>query len=166
MKVIESKTFCIADLGCSSGPNALLPTENIIKSLEAKYLSAAGNIPVPQFQVFLNDLPSSDFNTLFRSLHPVSTDRNDPMAVVVAKSYFAAGVAGSFYERLFPDKSLHFVHSSFSLHWLCQVYCFHNTYNLDLIWGGFTCVSYNIYNGITPLIVLSFFDMIRFPLSV
>ncbi|XP_047268214.1 S-adenosyl-L-methionine:benzoic acid/salicylic acid carboxyl methyltransferase 1-like [Capsicum annuum] len=29
--------------------------------------------------------------------------------------------AGSFYTRLFPSKSLHFGHSSYSLHWLSQV---------------------------------------------
>jgi len=115
MKMMECKSFCIAELGCSSGPNALLGTENIIKVLEAKYLSA-GN-PVPQFQVFFNDLPSTDFNSLFRTLPPsVVTDGNYP-----ARSYFAAGVPGSFYGRLFPDKSLHFVHSSYSLHWLSQV---------------------------------------------
>ncbi|XP_075105112.1 salicylate carboxymethyltransferase-like isoform X1 [Nicotiana tabacum] len=34
---------------------------------------------------------------------------------------FVAGVAGSFYNRLFPSKSLHFVHSSYSLHWLSKV---------------------------------------------
>ncbi|XP_069153311.1 S-adenosyl-L-methionine:benzoic acid/salicylic acid carboxyl methyltransferase 3-like isoform X2 [Solanum lycopersicum] len=31
------------------------------------------------------------------------------------------GVAGSFYTRLFPSNSLHFVHSSYSLHWLSQI---------------------------------------------
>ncbi|KAK4738396.1 hypothetical protein R3W88_002093 [Solanum pinnatisectum] len=30
-------------------------------------------------------------------------------------------VAGSFYTRLFPSKRLHFVHSSYSLHWLSKV---------------------------------------------
>ena len=83
MKLMDCKTFCIAELGCSSGPNALLPAENMIKSLEAKYLSA-GNIPVPQFQVFLNDLPSTDFNTLLGSLSPSVGD-------VAVRSYFAAG---------------------------------------------------------------------------
>ncbi|KAK6804173.1 hypothetical protein RDI58_001957 [Solanum bulbocastanum] len=34
---------------------------------------------------------------------------------------FVAGVAGSFYTRLFPSKRLHFVHSSYSLHCLSQV---------------------------------------------
>ncbi|CDY54689.1 BnaC01g42250D [Brassica napus] len=34
---------------------------------------------------------------------------------------FVSGVPGSFYSRLFPSKSLHFVHSSLSLHWLSKV---------------------------------------------
>ena len=137
MKLIEINTFCMADLGCSSGPNALLAAENIITTLEAKYLSAGNINPVPQFQVFFNDLPSNDFNTLFRTLqlHPVHvTDRiNATGNIVAARSYFAAGVAGLLYERLFPDKSLHFVHSAFSLHWLSQV-CF------DIIPGVYICL--------------------------
>lgn len=116
MKFMERNTFRIGELGCSSGPNALLPAETIIKSLKAKYSSAG--IPVPQFQVFLNDLPCTDFNTLFRALPPSGiTEQND----AGGRSYFAAGVPGSFYYRLFPDNSLHFVHSSYSLHWLSQV---------------------------------------------
>ncbi|KAM6568172.1 hypothetical protein CsatB_016157 [Cannabis sativa] len=37
------------------------------------------------------------------------------------RGYYAAGVPGSFYGRIFPDASLHLVHSSFTLHWLSQV---------------------------------------------
>ncbi|KAI9165290.1 hypothetical protein LWI28_011124 [Acer negundo] len=34
---------------------------------------------------------------------------------------FVSGMPGSFYERLFPSRSLHFIHSSYSLHWLSNV---------------------------------------------
>ncbi|KAL1818959.1 hypothetical protein ACET3Z_013828 [Daucus carota] len=34
---------------------------------------------------------------------------------------FVCGVPGSFYTRLFPRKSLNFVHSSYGVHWLSQV---------------------------------------------
>ena len=37
------------------------------------------------------------------------------------KPYYAAGVPGSFYGRLFPKSTLHFVYSGYSLHWLSKV---------------------------------------------
>ncbi|KAK2998654.1 hypothetical protein RJ639_023289 [Escallonia herrerae] len=37
------------------------------------------------------------------------------------KRYFAVGVPGSFFNRIFPASSLHFVHSSYSLQWLSKV---------------------------------------------
>ena len=122
MKIpVECNTFCIADLGCSSGPNAFFAAENITKTVKAKYLSA-GITHVPQCQVFFNDLPASDFNSLFRILPSFSANTDlQNQEGVAERPYFAAGVPGSFYGRLFPDKALHFVHSSFSLHWLSQV---------------------------------------------
>ena len=140
MKIqVECNKFCIADLGCSSGPNALLVAENITKTIKAKYLSA-GITHVPQCQVFFNDLPASDFNSLFRILPSANTDLHNQEGVA-ERPYFAAGVPGSFYGRLFPDKTLHLVHSSFGLHWLSQV-CFRIKSVLDLksIYGS-TVVS-------------------------
>lgn len=117
--IMECNTFCVADLGCSSGPNALFTAQNITQALKAKY-SAAG-IPLPQCQVFFNDLPTSDFNSLFKILPSLSVDTDYQNEEGVAdRSYFAAGVPGSFYGRLFPDQTLHFIHSSFGLHWLSQ----------------------------------------------
>jgi jasmonate O-methyltransferase len=117
---VEGKTFCIADLGCSSGPNAPFAAENITKTLKAKYVAAG--ITVPQCQVFFNDLPASDFNSLFRILpsFSVNTDLQNEGGAV-DRSYFVAGVPGSFYGRLFPDETLHFVHSLYGLHWLSQI---------------------------------------------
>ncbi|CAN4096841.1 unnamed protein product [Withania somnifera] len=37
------------------------------------------------------------------------------------RSYFAAGVPGSFYRRLFPARSVDVFYSAFSMHWLSQV---------------------------------------------
>jgi hypothetical protein len=58
--------------------------------------------------VFFNDHAFNDFNTLFASLPP-------------KRPYFAAGVPGSVHGRLFPESSLHFVHSSYALQWLSKV---------------------------------------------
>ncbi|KAF3437765.1 hypothetical protein FNV43_RR20521 [Rhamnella rubrinervis] len=103
------KNFCIADLGCSVGPNTFAAVEIIIEAVKSKYdQSQSLSSQIPQFQVFFNDHVSNDFNMLFTSLPQ-------------DKQYYAAGVPGSFYERLFPEASLHFVHSCSSLHWLSRV---------------------------------------------
>ncbi|KAK8661897.1 hypothetical protein V6N13_091485 [Hibiscus sabdariffa] len=34
---------------------------------------------------------------------------------------YVGGVGGSYYDRLFPSRSLHFVYSSYALHWLTKV---------------------------------------------
>ncbi|GLJ40532.1 hypothetical protein SUGI_0836090 [Cryptomeria japonica] len=108
--IFDCETLCIADLGCSSGPNTLFITQIITSEIRNKY--AHKGIRVPEFQIFYNDLPSSDFNTLFKLLLA---------APPAERSYSVAGVPGSFHTRLFPSRSLHFVHSSNCLNWLSQV---------------------------------------------
>nr|ABU88887.2 S-adenosyl-L-methionine:salicylic acid carboxyl methyltransferase [Chimonanthus praecox] len=108
----------IADLGCSSGPNTLLMISKIIDIIngECRHLG----LKSPELQIFLNDLPGNDFNTIFTSLpdyyQRVREKKGDDFG-----PYFIVGVPGSFYGRLFPSRSLHFVHSSYSLMWLSQV---------------------------------------------
>lgn len=109
LKFDTSKTFQIADLGCSIGPNTFIAVQNIIEAVQLKLLQTDHQNPSAlEFQVFFNDHYDNDFNTLFKSL-PLS------------RKYFAAGVPGSFYSCLFPKATLHFVHSSYSLHWLSKV---------------------------------------------
>lgn len=104
----SSNTFKIADLGCSVGTNTLLAMQNIINAVEHKFHSQGKRTKLPEFQVFFNDQASNDFNELFTSL---------PSEM----QYFAAGVPGSFHRRLFPNNSLHFVHSSCAAQWLSRV---------------------------------------------
>ncbi|KAK6127664.1 hypothetical protein DH2020_038580 [Rehmannia glutinosa] len=106
-KFPASKTFRIADLGCSVGPNTFISIDNILGVVKFKYLNINAN-EIPEFQVFFNDHTFNDFNTLFKSLPP-------------NREYYASGVPGSFYTRLFPRASIHIVHSSYSLQWLSQV---------------------------------------------
>ncbi|KAL9381295.1 hypothetical protein Peur_026952 [Populus x canadensis] len=97
-------TFRIADFGCSVGPNTFLAVENIIKAVEHKR-----SLQRPlAFQVFFNDVPTNDFNTLFKTLHS-------------SRKYFAAGLPGTFYGRLLPKSTLHFAYSSYCLQWLSKV---------------------------------------------
>ncbi|KAM7264396.1 hypothetical protein ACFE04_002079 [Oxalis oulophora] len=108
----------IADLGCSSGSNALTPISNIMQIIYSRRREIGKS--TPEFNVFLNDLPENDFNTVFESLPEFQEKMRKQNGPDFGPLYIG-GVPGSFYERLFASKSLHFVHSSSSLHWLSQV---------------------------------------------
>jgi indole-3-acetate O-methyltransferase len=125
----EDGVFRVADLGCATGINTLLVVDTIVRAVQTKCSSRS--FEVPEFQVYFADLPSNDFNSLLRSLPPHErlTDRahkkdederyfSEPPET---RSYFAAVISGTFYKRLFPSRSLHFCHTSSSLHWLSQV---------------------------------------------
>ncbi|XP_019166103.1 PREDICTED: salicylate carboxymethyltransferase-like [Ipomoea nil] len=114
------KTISIADLGCSSGPNTFLAVSNLVKAVDSarKKLQRRQS---PEFQIYLNDLPTNDFNTIFKSLLPKHEEGFRREIGEGCGLCFFNGVPGSFYGRLFPSNTLHFVHSSSSLHWLSQV---------------------------------------------
>nr|CAD1842766.1 unnamed protein product [Ananas comosus var. bracteatus] len=111
----------IADLGCSVGPNVLQMASEIIEAIAQA--SHQLNRRPPEMQVFLNDLPGNDFNTLFSLLPEFYELRETKLQETDQEQVpcFISGVPGSFYVRLFVSKSLHFVYSSNSLHWLSQV---------------------------------------------
>ncbi|KAJ4982457.1 hypothetical protein NE237_033294 [Protea cynaroides] len=113
-----SRCIRVADLGCSSGPNTLLVITEIIEAIDE--ICHQLNHTTPEFQVFLNDLPSNDFNTIFRTLpafyqklRKEKGEKFGPCSIM--------GIPGSFYERLFPTATIDFLHSSYSLQWLSQV---------------------------------------------
>nr|BAB39396.1 S-adenosyl-L-methionine:salicylic acid carboxyl methyltransferase [Atropa belladonna] len=112
------ETLCIADLGCSSGANTFLVVSELVKIVEKERkihnLQSAGNL------FHFNDLPGNDFNTIFQSLGKFQQDLRKQIGEEFGPCFFS-GVPGSFYTRLFPSESLHFVHSSYSLMWLSQV---------------------------------------------
>ncbi|KAK7269842.1 hypothetical protein RIF29_22604 [Crotalaria pallida] len=103
-----TRPICIADLGCSTGPNTFIAMQSIIDAIDLQFQSKGLAAQMPEFQVFFNDHVLNDFNTLYKNLPPI-------------KKYFAAGVPGSFHGRLFPKATLHFVHTSSSLCWLSKV---------------------------------------------
>ena len=111
-------SLCIADLGCSSGPNTFFAVLEVVSAVD-KVGKKMGH-RLPEIQVFLNDLPRNDFNTIFKSLPKFQKDLQKTTGAG-AESCFITGVPGSFYTRLFPRKSFHFVHSSYGLQWLSQV---------------------------------------------
>nr|CAB3486085.1 unnamed protein product [Digitaria exilis] len=114
------KLLTAADLGCSCGENTLFVADVIVDHMSHTYTSI-GHAP-PEFSFYFSDLPSNDFNTLFRLL----PDQQQPTAAGRTgdhrrRRYFAAGVPGSLYDRLFPENSINAFTSTFSVHWLSQV---------------------------------------------
>lgn len=122
-----TSTMVIADLGCSSGPNAVLFVASVVRVVEEHCKSLLGCHEPLELLFFLNDLPKNDFNNLFRSLEQIKNmvDIHHPSnyggETIVTPPYYVAGLPGSFYTRLFPCHSVHFFHSSYCLMWLSQV---------------------------------------------
>ncbi|GFP87513.1 indole-3-acetate o-methyltransferase 1 [Phtheirospermum japonicum] len=116
--------FVVADLGCSCGSNTIYMVEVIIKHMAERYEAAFGGA-VPEFSAYFSDLPSNDFNTLFQLLPPFGEATLEECLASGRRhshrSYFAAGVPGSFYRRLFAANTVDVFYSAFSLHWLSQV---------------------------------------------
>ncbi|KAL0434322.1 UNVERIFIED_CONTAM: Salicylate carboxymethyltransferase [Sesamum latifolium] len=86
-----AKSLCMAELGCSSGPNTLIVATEFVK-LVSQLCRKHGHDQLPEFQIQLNDLPETISTPFFQVLCP----------------------------QLFAAKSLHFVHSSYSLMWLSK----------------------------------------------
>ncbi|KAK2965909.1 hypothetical protein RJ640_011156 [Escallonia rubra] len=117
------KSLGIADLGCSSGRNTLSIVRDLVDIIVGTSRRIMQTSAPPEFRVYLNDLPTNDFNTIFkalpdfyRELQRVTSYESTP-----SPSIYIAGYPGTFYGRLFPDKCLHFIYSSNSLHWLSKV---------------------------------------------
>lgn len=100
-------SMAIADLGCATGPNALLMASDAVEAVLREEAH-----PRLQVQVFLNDLPGNDFNAVFRLL-PSS-------ALAATGRCLVSAWPGSFYGRVFPDASLDYAVSSSSLHFLSR----------------------------------------------
>uniref|UniRef100_A0A2C9UG20 Gibberellic acid methyltransferase 2 n=1 Tax=Manihot esculenta TaxID=3983 RepID=A0A2C9UG20_MANES len=107
----EAESLRIADLGCATGYNTLATIDMVVDALRQQYINHCGF--EPEFEAFFSDLPSNDFNSLFRSLSNIADKKT--------KQYYAAGVPGSFYTRLFPRGKLHVAVSLSALHWLSQI---------------------------------------------
>ncbi|XP_039170497.1 loganic acid O-methyltransferase-like [Eucalyptus grandis] len=104
----SSSIFRIVDSGCSVGPNTCFVVERVTESIKLKYQCQGLDLKNLEFQAFLNDQVTNDFNMLFKSL---------PME----KTYHVSVVPGSFHGRLSPKASLQFIHSSYALQWLLRV---------------------------------------------
>ncbi|URE27453.1 SAM dependent carboxyl methyltransferase [Musa troglodytarum] len=113
--------FTIADLGCSSGTNAFSLVSKIVESIHEK--ARQSERLMPEILVFLNDLPTNDFNSVFLNFPEFTRKLKGGIELQEgsAPSVYLAALPGSFYGRLFPSNSLDFIYSCHSLHWLSEV---------------------------------------------
>ncbi|KAL0405678.1 UNVERIFIED_CONTAM: Benzoate carboxyl methyltransferase [Sesamum latifolium] len=105
----HAKCLKLVDLGCSSGPNTLFIISYILNAIEdlcSKRIHSSDH-HLPEFEVFLNDLPDNDFNNLFKLLLSSNLINGSKK-----RHCFLYGLPGSFYSRLFPSNTLHFAYSS------------------------------------------------------
>ncbi|XP_059078189.1 gibberellic acid methyltransferase 2-like [Cryptomeria japonica] len=109
LKSSESPRRVLSELQIlgATGLNTISDVNFVTRTLTN--LCIGSELAVPQFQAFHSDLPSNDFDGLFRLL--VRT--NCP--------YFVAGVPGSFYNVLFPNSKIHVCFSIMALHWISEV---------------------------------------------
>ncbi|KAF7005749.1 hypothetical protein CFC21_020851 [Triticum aestivum] len=116
-----ASTMVVADLGCSSGPNALFIVAEVTGMI-SDYNQNTNEQHGVELQFLLNDLPKNDFNLIFQSLDQFHTvTRKGEGDEAATPPYYVVGLPGSFYNRLCPSQSVHLFHSSYSLHWLSKV---------------------------------------------
>ena len=125
---LSHPTMNVCDLGCSSGENTLFFVSKVIETIRCK-LGATTDV---ELQFFLNDLPGNDFNHLFLSLERFKELIAAVHGGEALPPFYIAGLPTSYYNRLFPSKSVHFFHSSYCLHWLSQVRRLTRHHNLHL----------------------------------
>jgi hypothetical protein len=103
----------MADLGCTMEINTLLSADTIIRAVKIAF--NRHSMDVPEFQVYLADILSNDFNTLLRTLPPCLVDdmtvgdgktattlnEDNPPA---SRSYFATAVSDRITDNSSHDK--------------------------------------------------------------
>ncbi|KAL3564962.1 hypothetical protein D5086_033008 [Populus alba] len=95
---------------------------NIVRAVaEPMLVSHFGDDIIDELFKRYAEYVGNDFNTVFKSLPFFCEKFGKEKRDLCGQHYFITGVPGSFYHRLFPSKSLHFFHSSYSLHWLSKV---------------------------------------------
>ena len=110
MDLSGSAPFATADFGAADGGTSLALHRAVLTELRAR---------APQRQLTLThtDLPHNDFCTLFRLVRGLLPGR-EGLGVPGVFS-FASGT--SFYEPIFPDRSLNLGFSATAMHWLSRL---------------------------------------------
>jgi hypothetical protein len=108
---LGAAAVAIADLGSSQGKNSMAPMREAIAGVRLRDAKVA-------IAVTHTDLPANDFDALFELV------ANSPDSYLRgAENAYAFAAAGSFYARLFPERSIDLAWNSIAVHWLSSVPC-------------------------------------------
>jgi hypothetical protein len=108
-----TSSFNIVDYGCAHGLNSALAIQYALDALRKRIAHQC-------ISIIHNDLPSNDFNSLFR--HLISGARWFQYAGEPGKpAPYVYCSAASFYGQIMPESSVHFGFSSFAAHWLSRM---------------------------------------------
>ena len=95
----------VADFGAADGGTSLGLHHAVVDAVRTRD-------PARQVAITYTDLPHNDFSTLFRQVQAGLGDLTDVFA-------YASGT--SFYDRIFPNGSLHLGFSGTAMHWLSRL---------------------------------------------
>ncbi|WP_298959788.1 hypothetical protein [uncultured Roseibium sp.] len=93
LEVENEGTIRLADFGCSEGHNSIAVMTEALNTLLPRTSRSV--------QTIHSDLPTNDFSKLFLNLRPVGR------SVYGSERVFSCVVAGSMYDQLVPNRSLH-----------------------------------------------------------
>jgi hypothetical protein len=150
-KLPQDGIIRVADLGCSCGANVLNVANIISASFHTNGASEIqyffNDLPTNDFNVLFQQLPPLDptlggnqnidacspplksnqlniFESNVQLQQPILDFGKGTKKMEVETSkrlYYAAGVPGSFWERLFPSSNFHLIISCHALHWITHV---------------------------------------------
>jgi SAM dependent carboxyl methyltransferase len=107
--IVGDESLVVADYGASQGRNSMVPMRLAIETLRTKH-----GVERPVL-VYHTDLPSNDFNSLFKTL------KEDPNSYLKgASAIYPAAVGGSFFDTILPPSHVHLGWNSWAVHWLSQ----------------------------------------------
>ncbi|KAF8657468.1 hypothetical protein HU200_060029 [Digitaria exilis] len=89
---LVADAFRIADLGCSSGPNALVLVSTAVDAVRRRCLQLQQ--PPPELCLHLNDLPGNDFNSVIKSL-ATYREAQEVISLVITSVFLAHFTGGS-----------------------------------------------------------------------
>jgi hypothetical protein len=104
----QGAPITVLDLGSSEGRNAMLAMAGVVEAVRKRR-------PDQPIQIIYSDLPSNNFNGLFRNLEEARR------ASAAQREVYASAAAGSFYGQLVPAGTVHLATSFNAVLWLDQL---------------------------------------------